>query len=254
MEIENIPLFSYFGNKDNEIETIKNNLPNMSHIDTIIEPYCGSFALTRYLLTQYPDKTYICNDNDELLIKTYQTLQDNKKCQQLINFYKRFGIKDKTHYDSFKKENSVKSYLFTHIIYRIHYGMYDENKKRFNEKDINRLIHFNKNYKHVKFTCGDASIIINKYINKSKTFLFLDPPFLLTSSFYSFAKSEDLESFFKVLMNINNYKSKILAVCGDNFLLIPFYEKYKIKIKFKTTINYRGNTNNKHENIYVANY
>ena len=71
-EIINIPLFSYFGNKDNEMGDIIKNLPNMNHIDTIIEPYCGSFALTRYLLTMYPNKKYICNDNDELLIKTYK--------------------------------------------------------------------------------------------------------------------------------------------------------------------------------------
>ena len=55
-------------------------------------------------------------------------------------------------------------------------------------------------------------------------------------------------------MKINKLKSKILAVCGDNFLLIPFYEKYNITIKFKTTINYRGNTSQQHENIYISNY
>ena len=53
---------------------------------------------------------------------------------------------------------------------------------------------------------------------------------------------------------MNKLKSKILAVCGDNFLLIPFYEKYKIKIKFETDINYRGNPRNKHKNIYNINY
>ena len=38
MVILNIPLFSYFGNKDNEIETIKDNIPDLKNIDTIIEP------------------------------------------------------------------------------------------------------------------------------------------------------------------------------------------------------------------------
>ena len=55
-------------------------------------------------------------------------------------------------------------------------------------------------------------------------------------------------------MKMNELQSKILAVCGDNFLLIPFYEKYNIKIKFKTTIYYRGNKSQEHENIYVGNY
>ena len=48
--IKNIPLFSYFGNKDNELCTIIENVPNMDDIDIIIEPYCGSFALIRYLI------------------------------------------------------------------------------------------------------------------------------------------------------------------------------------------------------------
>ena len=56
MVIVNISLFSYFGNKDNEIEIIKDNIPDLNNIDTIIEPYCGSFALTRYLLNIYPNK------------------------------------------------------------------------------------------------------------------------------------------------------------------------------------------------------
>ena len=41
-KIINIPLFSYLGNKDNEIESIIQNIPNIDDIDVIIEPYCGS--------------------------------------------------------------------------------------------------------------------------------------------------------------------------------------------------------------------
>ena len=52
MENINIQLFSYFGNKENEIETITKNVPNM---DDIIEP-CGSFALVRHMLLIFPDK------------------------------------------------------------------------------------------------------------------------------------------------------------------------------------------------------
>ena len=95
MEIENIPLFSYFGNKDNEMKEIIKHIPNMNNTDIIIEPYCGSFALIRYLLTIYPNKTYICNDNDEMLIKVYKTLQNNAKCKELINFFLSLKLKTK---------------------------------------------------------------------------------------------------------------------------------------------------------------
>ena len=92
MEIENIPLFSYFGNKDNEMKEIIKNIPNMKNTDIIIEPYCGSFALIRYLLKIYPNKTYICNDNDEMLIKVYKTLQNDNTFEEIYNFLLSFEI------------------------------------------------------------------------------------------------------------------------------------------------------------------
>ena len=82
-------MFSYFGNKDNEIINIIENVPNMDDIDIIIEPYCGSFALIRYLIDIYPNKTYICNDNDKMLIDTYKYLQNDDNCDELIDFYKK---------------------------------------------------------------------------------------------------------------------------------------------------------------------
>ena len=253
-KIENIPLFTYFGNKDKEMHIIKENVPDMNNIDIIIEPYCGSFALIRYLTSIYPNKKYICNDNDEMLIKTYNALQDDNICNELVEFFKTFEVKDKVEYDKFKKEKSIKSYLFTHIIYNIRNGLYDKNKRKMNERDINKLIFFNKTYKNIEFVCDDAANIINKYINNEKAFLFLDPPFLLTSlSFYE-SQSKNLISFFESLKEINDKPSKILAICGDNFLLDYFYEKHNIKIKFETTIFYRGQKSKEHKNIYVSNY
>ena len=56
MKISNIALLPYFGNKDRELDNINNNLPNMNDIDIINEPYCGSFAVIRFLLSVYRDK------------------------------------------------------------------------------------------------------------------------------------------------------------------------------------------------------
>jgi len=180
----NIPLFPFFGNKDREISSIMNNLPVMTDIDTIIEPYCGSFSLIRHLLLLYPDKKYICNDNDKDLIDCYKAVQADDSCSELINFFQNFEIRNKQHYDEFKKEGSVRSFLFSHIVYSIRNGMYDKNKHKLNDRDIIRLTHFNKAYKNVEFICGDASVIIDKYKNDKTCFMFLDPPFLMQCSFY----------------------------------------------------------------------
>ena len=140
MELVNKPLFSYFGNKDNEISIIKDNLPDMETVDVIIDPYCGSFALIRYLIGVYPNKKHICNDNDEMLIKVFKSLQDNTNCERIVKFFRTFEINDKEDYDKFKKENSIESYLFTHIIYNIRHGIYNKDKHKLNEKDLQKII------------------------------------------------------------------------------------------------------------------
>ena len=71
MKIINKALFSYFGNKDREIEKTMKNLPDMNNIDIIIEPYCESLSLNRHLPLLYPDKKYICVDNDKKLTQAY---------------------------------------------------------------------------------------------------------------------------------------------------------------------------------------
>ena len=76
MKIINKALFSYFGNKDRESKQIMENLPDMNNIDIVIEPYCGSFSLIRNLILLYPDKKYICVDNDKKLIQAYNDIID----------------------------------------------------------------------------------------------------------------------------------------------------------------------------------
>ena len=112
---------------------------------------------------------------------------------------------------------------------------------KLNERDINKIIHFNKHYKNITFICGDAEDIIKNNIADDKILIFMDPPFLLTGCFYSFP-TKNIEYCFNILMKMNELKSKLLAVCGDNVLLLPFYETYNIEIRFKTTIYYRGST------------
>ncbi len=43
-------IFLYHGNKREAIETIYNNL-NFDNIETIVEPFCGSCALSYYIWT-----------------------------------------------------------------------------------------------------------------------------------------------------------------------------------------------------------
>ena len=92
MKIINKALFSYFGNKDREIEKIMEKLPDMNNIDIIIEPYCGSFSLIRNLILMYPDKKYICVDNDEKLIQVYNDIIEDDKYNKNFNNLKNHNM------------------------------------------------------------------------------------------------------------------------------------------------------------------
>jgi hypothetical protein len=52
--------FSYVGNKREEVEHIY-NLLDLNNINTIVEPFCGSCAVSYYIWSQNKDKnSYVC--------------------------------------------------------------------------------------------------------------------------------------------------------------------------------------------------
>ena len=95
MKIINKALFTYFGNKDRESDKIMSNLPDMNDINIIIEPYYGNFSLIRHLILIYPDKKYICVDNDKKLIQAYNDIIDDDKYNKIVNSLKNTEIKTK---------------------------------------------------------------------------------------------------------------------------------------------------------------
>ena len=79
--------FSYAGNKRNEVDHILSYIEsqNFDNIKTIIEPFCGSSALSYYISTKYPKKfNYILNDFDEHLITLYKLTSNEKNLKSLI--------------------------------------------------------------------------------------------------------------------------------------------------------------------------
>ena len=101
MKIINKALFTYFGNKDREMEKKMENLPDMNDIDIISEPYCGSFSLIRHLILLYPDKKYICVDHDKKLIQAYNDIIDDDEYNKNFNILKKTEIKTKDEYNIF---------------------------------------------------------------------------------------------------------------------------------------------------------
>ena len=75
--LKNHFLYSYAGNKRQEADTLI-NLINFNNIENIIEPFCGTSALSFTIWKKYKNKfNYYLNDNDEELINIYKLLKED---------------------------------------------------------------------------------------------------------------------------------------------------------------------------------
>lgn len=249
-------LFSYFGNKDKEVEEIYKFIePKIKEFKTIIEPFGGSFAFIRYLINEknFNHYEYIVNDNDKLLIKTYNTYKDEIKNNENIEIYKKIFEECKGDKNKYKKEikkDDVNSYLLYHTYYNINKGMFPEKKKNtINLKNIIERVKKFTMYKDVNFIDIDGFDLIEKYKDNEKAFLFLDPPFLLSCN--SHYMNTSIEKIIKVIQNFYKYKCTILLTLGNHILYSYMLDSLKIEIKFKTKLKFRGYKQT--ENIYICN-
>ena len=73
---------SYPGNKREEVENIY-NLIDLNDITTIVEPFCGTCAMSFYISTKHPKKyKYIINDNNEYLKEMFDIIRDDERTKE----------------------------------------------------------------------------------------------------------------------------------------------------------------------------
>lgn len=172
-------IFSYVGNKRDEVEIIYKNL-NFDDIDTIIEPYCGSSAISYYISLQQPKKfKYILNDADTLLIELYNILSDKDK---LLIFEKEINEISKTLtkpiYLEYLKNKDVKSYYISMKIKHIRDGIFPLNYVYKYIDIINcPIINFLQS-ENIEIINIDAVTLINNNINKNNIMIICDPPYI----------------------------------------------------------------------------
>jgi hypothetical protein len=240
-------LFSYFGNKDRELEEVYRNIKNeIINCETIIEPFGGSFALIRYLVNNDINKEFIVNDNDKLLIETYSYMINEEQNLLMRNKIRDFLIDiDKEKYNNMKKDRNIFSFLFTHLYYQINFGLFPIRKVNI---DYDRIEKFIK-YKNIIFKNEDAYDIIEKHKNNDKAYIFLDPPYLFTYNYYNSGWND---RFLDIINNFYDYKCKILISLENHPLILALLKCNNIEVFFETKIKFRGSRQSK--NIYFKNY
>ena len=235
---------SYVGNKRNEVINIYDEI-DFDEIDTIVEPYCGSCAVSYYIWTQNKDKDfkYVLNDKDVELITGLKAVASGEyaEIENKVNEY-RETIKDMLDTDGFDKSKEyfkdiiraegIANHLFKNKYYKLRAGMMPvgQDLKRFDKvfkfSDY-PIFEFLQNA-NIEFHNTNANEIIEMYDNKT-SFVFLDPPYLGScNNFYKRSDSIDLEECYIHLINkgLKNYKSKIIICHEYSWIFKLLFNEY----------------------------
>jgi hypothetical protein len=227
---------SYCGNKRNEIYNIY-NLINFDNITTVIEPFCGSQAISYYIWQKHPDLKFILNDNNEYLKEMYEILKDDLKTiefEKVINeeFYDK--IQDKEQYLKIVKEKNIYSWFIKNKFYNLRPGVFPCGSSRFKKINLSSIPirDFYKNA-NIEFSSLDGIFIYNQYKNNNENLLILDPPYL--NSCNDFYQDTSLNIYEYLNDNdIINEQAKIFLILEDNWIIKLIFKKYIVYTYSKT--------------------
>lgn len=237
--------FPYVGNKRQEVEHIYKNI-NFKDINTIVEPFCGSCALSYYIWTQNRTKNYkyILNDLDSNLIELLRIVKDEKlkeiedelnKIREEILTYEDDMIEAKKIYIEYIKQKNINAYVLANKCCNMRASMFPSRdfKRFFNDKKIDlytALIYEFLTTADIEIYNENGNKIIAKYDNK-KTFIFLDPPYIAScNSFYSIDTKENITNIYEMLSSkgLKNFKCKILICHENNWLFKIIFKDYLV--------------------------
>jgi len=248
MSNKNHFIIGYKGNKREEIKYIIKDI-DFTNIKYIVEPFCGSSALSYHLSLLYPNKfKYILNDNNNNLIKLYNIMKDPKK----ILFFKvmiELLMKNINKIKYLNLVDDVYKYYIHHKIYKIMPGLFPNDNRKYNLNLKGPIINFLQNEK-VKIYNIDAIDIYDKYKNKKNALIFLDPPYLFNTAIGEYGKQCNYNIYEHVYYNKMENENAIILFCIEkNWMIDLLFNKFKI-IKYNKT--YR-NKNRKTTHIIINN-
>lgn len=260
--------FGYAGNKRQEVKNIYDNyIYKFKNIEYIIEPFCGTSALSYYISLQEPKKyKYILNDNNKYIIELYNIVKNDELFNKLLLKLEELMViirsketikEQKVEYNKIINIDSLESYIISSKVYCIRVGLYPSDPIRlksmlkpnyFHYLKTCPIINFIKN-ENIIFSCLSAIDVYNNYKNNKKAFIFLDPPYLqLCNDFYQDSNINIYEYLFK--NDIIKEKSKILLCINDIWINRLLFNK-NIKEEYDKKYELSKNTV---QHIIITNY
>jgi site-specific DNA-adenine methylase len=232
-------LYSYVGNKREESETMK-NLIKYDNIKNIIEPFCGTSALSYKIWQEHKEKfKYYLNDKDEDLIKIYELLKNEtiENIENQVNNYKN-TTNNKEDWNRYLQEYKETKNIFIFIFIKKYsnlgrFGLYGASRMPKSDfiisTDTKNFIKFIKS-PNVFISSGDWFDIFDKYKNDEKTVFLFDPPYLMScNDFYNLQQDESKEgkknNIYEYFYNnpIESFKSNIYLILENIWLIKSLY-------------------------------
>lgn len=244
---------SFVGNKRKEFKYIE-PLLNFDGIENIIEPFCGSSAISFNIWLKHPHLNFYLNDNFKTLINVYNLLKTNdiNDIFDKINEYK-LKYNDPVEFRKFAKESNCNGDDIDPIIYMFlrkssRFRLGGETLKMENHFSTKlftkptklqlKFIEFVKS-PNVNISNDDWFVLFDKFKNDDKSIFLFDPPYIDSDNTFYNSKARNKYDYnvyeFFNLNKINTFNSHIYFILelidkntnifgNDN--IITTYDKY----------------------------
>jgi hypothetical protein len=227
-------IFTYLGNKRNEFKYLDNVIDDIDNYDTIIEPFCGSSAISFNIWLKYPNKKFVLNDSSDDLMKVYNLIktEDVETIQNRLLDIKKTINNDKDvfnmMYKDFKqsKDKDIYQYIyFNKFFCMCRVGAYIECKFKDFTKQQYKFFEFIKTA-NITFMNNDWYDVFKEYSNIEKALIIFDPPYLLSyNMFYQNFNTNIYEFFFN--NNIKQFKAKLILILENTWIIKLLFKDEK---------------------------
>lgn len=216
--------FVYYGNKYEEMKRIEPALKyiDMDNIDTIVEPFAGSFGFTRsFYRTHFKDKTIKLYDINNHIVDMMKIFKNNPSMvlwylnnKRVSGMWKVF----KTKYNS----------LFTTEQFKILYGSFVFSDKALKIKnpiiyDYSITFNLMRTYKLQSY-----KKTFTQYKNNARALLFLDPPYFDTN-IELYKMNNTIEEIYNDILDLlKTAKCRILMVVREDILTKKLFNDHTV--------------------------
>lgn len=206
---------TYYGNKYSESKNIESLVNTINGVESIVEPFCGSFGFSRYYHDKFSECKFFLFDIDATYIEFVKLIKNDNNIIYDI-------VKSRS---TFKDQAALKAHYINHE-YNKYYpyiklklvgpnGLNQRNTKNFKQFDYNKLNTFIDNN---ILLAQDYKITFGQFKDDDKALLYLDPPYL-NSYNKEYAKYDggiDLSNIYiEILEFLKICKCKVIMIVPD---------------------------------------